>query len=234
MIMEKYEIAELLGIAAALDQRTVGESDVESWHLVLHAHLGGDLPAQDARYAVVSHYGKHTERLRPAHVVEFVKLLRRARLEHIRPAYPPELADENGRPASPQAFDEWTRWRAEAFRLIQLGQYQPDPPMPTLLRAIERLPEEPQQPHSVAPSELWPAPGGWEFPAIPVGEIPPPPPPLSDAEKAAIMDRAAGSLAHTTAALPAVAPAMGAAADGLSSLGASRRVAEVERRADRG
>lgn len=170
-MLRKSEMAEQLGIAAAVDQRNVSDADVEAWHLVLTSALGDGLTAADVHKAIVAHYGRSERRLMPSHVVEFVQKLRRVRKEQILPAYPPELADERGHPAAPNTFEPLMQWRAEALRLIANGQYQPDPPMPELLKAISQLSDEPQEPHSAA--RLWPAPPGWTFPAIPVPEIPP-------------------------------------------------------------
>lgn len=61
--MTKAEIAELLTLAAAFDQRTIGESDVEAWHEVL-----GDICFADARDLLVAHYKARAERVMPAHL----------------------------------------------------------------------------------------------------------------------------------------------------------------------
>lgn len=61
--MNRRDIARLLGIAAAYDQRTVGQADVAAWYEALH-----DLSAQRASEAVVEHYRHHRERIMPADV----------------------------------------------------------------------------------------------------------------------------------------------------------------------
>jgi hypothetical protein len=59
----KSEMALLLGKAAAFDQRTVGESDIEAWHECI-----GDLDFKEAMSAVTNHYRYSTDRLMPAHL----------------------------------------------------------------------------------------------------------------------------------------------------------------------
>lgn len=169
--MKMSDMAEALALAATVDNRTLGEIDVQVWTGIVEGALGPDTNGRDVVLAVQAHYATSERRLMPSHVVEFVQKLRRVRKEQILPAYPPELADERGHPAAPNTFEPLMQWRAEALRLIANGQYQPDPPMPELLKAISQLSDEPQEPHSAA--RLWPAPPGWTFPAIPVPEIPP-------------------------------------------------------------
>lgn len=79
------EVVELLSVAAAFDQRTVGEFDVGAWHAAI-----GDLDLEDARLAVIGHYREHRERLMPADVRDRVILLRRERLAAV-PDLPPDV-----------------------------------------------------------------------------------------------------------------------------------------------
>jgi hypothetical protein len=66
--MEKSQVALLLGLAAAFDQRTTGESDVEAWHLVL-----GDLEYGTCRKAIIQYYkDAPAKRVMPAHIRERV------------------------------------------------------------------------------------------------------------------------------------------------------------------
>jgi hypothetical protein len=61
--MTKAQVAQLLTIIASFDRRTVGESDVEAWHLIL-----GDLDVEDCAQAVKDHYGERTSWLMPADI----------------------------------------------------------------------------------------------------------------------------------------------------------------------
>lgn len=69
--MNKSEVAVLLGLAAARDQRTVGETDVLAWHEDV-----GDLDFADAREALRRHYRESTDRIMPAHVRRLTRLVR--------------------------------------------------------------------------------------------------------------------------------------------------------------
>jgi hypothetical protein len=61
--MTKAETAALLTLIAAFDRRTIGETDVEAWHLVL-----ADLNAEDCGEAVRQHFTSSTAWLMPAEV----------------------------------------------------------------------------------------------------------------------------------------------------------------------
>jgi hypothetical protein len=88
--MTPDETVDLLTVAAAFDQRTVGEGDAMAWHAVL-----GDLTFADAKQAVLGHYANTRERIMPADVRERVKEIRRNRFQDAeKPAPPPELLDD--------------------------------------------------------------------------------------------------------------------------------------------
>lgn len=94
--MNPSEAAELLGVAATFDRRTVGESDAVAWAAALH-----DITLDDAKRAVVEHYRESREWIMPADVRRRVKAAREARMaRHAVPPPPPELAD---RPAEYRA-----------------------------------------------------------------------------------------------------------------------------------
>lgn len=61
--MLKAETAKILQMCATFDQRTIGVSDVESWHSVL-----GRLSFETCRQAVIDHYSEHSERIWPADI----------------------------------------------------------------------------------------------------------------------------------------------------------------------
>ena len=91
--MTPDETVDLLTVAAAFDQRTVGEGDAMAWHSVV-----GDLDFADAQRAVIGHYTDTTDRIMPAHVRRRVKAMRADRVAREIVAAPPaELTDEPGR-----------------------------------------------------------------------------------------------------------------------------------------
>lgn len=72
--MTRSEIALLLGLAAARDNRRVDEVMVAAWHEDL-----GDLDFADAREALRRHYRESTERVMPAHIRQLVRAIRQER-----------------------------------------------------------------------------------------------------------------------------------------------------------
>jgi hypothetical protein len=66
--MTLSETADLLSIAAGVDRRTIGESDVRAWQLVLH-----DIPLDAAITALRDHYRENTRPMMPADIVQRVK-----------------------------------------------------------------------------------------------------------------------------------------------------------------
>lgn len=98
--MSKADVARLLGLIAALDQRTVGTSDVEAWHLVA-ASAGWTLPY--ASRAVVEFQREATDdRIRPGHITRTI----RARREGASASY--RLREW---PHDMTNTDEQTRWQ---------------------------------------------------------------------------------------------------------------------------
>lgn len=87
--MELDQTVDLLTVAAAFDQRTIGEGDAIAWHAAI-----GDLAFEDSRQAVISYYRESRERIMPADVRQRVKAVRQARLDAAGPTeIPQELAD---------------------------------------------------------------------------------------------------------------------------------------------
>jgi hypothetical protein len=83
--MKRDQIIDLLSVAAAYDQRTVGNADIAAWTLAL-----GELDFDRARDAVVAHYREQTRRIMPADV-----------RQHARSApHPPPFAELSA--ASPE------------------------------------------------------------------------------------------------------------------------------------
>ncbi|MGW0626474.1 hypothetical protein [Streptomyces sp. NPDC002758] len=66
--MTLSETADLLSIAAAIDKRTLGESDVRAWQMVLD-----DIPFEAARDALRAHYRETTKHVMPADIVRRAK-----------------------------------------------------------------------------------------------------------------------------------------------------------------
>ena len=64
--MTKTETAELLTVIAAFDRRTLGDADVEAWHLII-----ADLDRDDCAEAVKHHYATRRDWLMPADVRAF-------------------------------------------------------------------------------------------------------------------------------------------------------------------
>lgn len=73
--MNRGDVARLLAVCAAYDQRTAGEADVLAW-----AELIGDLNAADAVQAVKNHYATETRRVMPVDVITGVRRIRDDRL----------------------------------------------------------------------------------------------------------------------------------------------------------
>ncbi|QIS17308.1 hypothetical protein [Nocardia terpenica] len=74
--MNRNQTADLLSAIASLDQRTVGETDVEAWFEIL-----GDLHYLDAIDAVKEHYKTSIDRIRPFHVRDLVRRAANDRIE---------------------------------------------------------------------------------------------------------------------------------------------------------
>lgn len=69
--MSKAEIALLLTFIASYDQRTIGDADVEAWHLVARP---GRWTLPYARRAVVEHATEATgDRLLPGHITKRIR-----------------------------------------------------------------------------------------------------------------------------------------------------------------
>lgn len=66
--MTLSETADLLSIAAAIDKRTLGESDVRAWQMVLD-----DIPFDAARDALRAHYRETTKHVMPADIIRRAK-----------------------------------------------------------------------------------------------------------------------------------------------------------------
>jgi len=65
-MLSKSQMALVLGKAAAFDQRTLGDADVEAWREC----LGDAIDFDTAMERVTEHYRVSTERLMPVHLLD--------------------------------------------------------------------------------------------------------------------------------------------------------------------
>jgi len=106
--MTLSEICDLLSVIGAFDRRALGDADGHSWHAAI-----GDLNYEDARQAVIDHYGESAEWIMPAHVRQRIRETRLRRLRDTEiPPPPPELTDD------PDAYRQWLR---TATRIVADG-----------------------------------------------------------------------------------------------------------------
>lgn len=73
--MTPSEAAVALGMCAAFDRRTVGETDARAW-----AEALPDIDITDAKRAIVAHYRERRDWIMPANIYQTVKAERRGRL----------------------------------------------------------------------------------------------------------------------------------------------------------
>lgn len=116
--MNRSEVAALLALAAAYDQRTIGQSDVLAWHELL-----ADTNAADAMAVVKNHYATQRQRLLPVDVIEGVKRIRNKRLDdNPMPQPPAELTEPE--------YRAWLRATTRAIadgELVTGPDLEPDP-----------------------------------------------------------------------------------------------------------
>lgn len=94
------QVGKILALAAARDQRTVGEADVLAWHSDLNA---ARVSYDDADAALTRFYGVDMARLDPEHrrrvttpdIIATARKMRAERLQNFR--YEPDPSDENPR-----------------------------------------------------------------------------------------------------------------------------------------
>jgi hypothetical protein len=73
--MTPADAAEVLGVAAAFDRRTVGRADAEAWADTLNG-----IRLEDAMQAVKNHYASSREFIYPSDVLAIVKTIRQERV----------------------------------------------------------------------------------------------------------------------------------------------------------
>lgn len=77
--MNNTEAAVLLAKVQAYDRRSVGRADVEAWAEVMTKN---NIRLVDAMEAVSDYFGEATEWLMPAHLIQRVSQIRKARLQN--------------------------------------------------------------------------------------------------------------------------------------------------------
>lgn len=136
--MNPPDVAKLLALAAAYDQRTVGEADVLAWHeLLTRTSLA------DAIEVVKSHYATQRDRLMPVDVIEGVRRIRGERIaRHEHELVPPGDLDPEG----------YRKWLLESRAQIADGTWDPpDPP------ELDRGPFTPPPMFHTIPGEVDPS-----------------------------------------------------------------------------
>lgn len=97
--MNRSEAAQALTVAAAYDNRSIGQTNVAAWTKALD-----DLRLSDVVDAIHAHYRDSSDFLQPAHIRKAVQQIRARRIDDaVIPAPPHELADDV------QAALEWQR-----------------------------------------------------------------------------------------------------------------------------
>jgi hypothetical protein len=136
--MTLEETIDLLGVAAAFDQRNIGKADSVAWHAAL-----GDLDFTDAQAAVISHYRESRDRVMPADVWGRVKAMRRARLA--REVIPAPDVDPDAPTRYRAAFAGMLKRVGDGFatRMAITGPVREGPPPETFTAAREAMPKPP-------------------------------------------------------------------------------------------
>ena len=102
--MTPKETLQLLRVVAAIDHRTVGETDVTLWHAML-----SDISLDDAQAAVIAYFRDCSDWLMPADIRARVKRVRADRLARV-----PSPA-----PRSPEIDDDPAAYRAALKAMIK-------------------------------------------------------------------------------------------------------------------
>lgn len=133
--MTLEETIDLLGVAAAFDQRNIGKADSVAWHAALC-----DLDFADAQAAVISHYRESRDRVMPADVWGRVKAMRRARLA--REVMPAPDIDPDSPVRYRAAFTGMLKRIGDGFatRLAIAGPVREGPPPQAFTAAKVALP----------------------------------------------------------------------------------------------
>lgn len=114
--MEPEVIGDVLAVAAAFDNRTVGAADSMAWYRVI-----GHLNQHEAEEAIIAHYSETRDRIMPSDVLSRVGKLRALRIAHAGPESVPD-ADPDDVPAYQAALREGRFVVASGMRPRPVGQ----------------------------------------------------------------------------------------------------------------
>ena len=105
--MNQTEVAKLLTVASAIDNRTVADEQVIAWHAALR-----HLPYDVAQEALVRHFRDSTEYLLPGHITKQAKVIRgeQEREARIRRQLEPPKPIVLDRPALEAETAQWTEF----------------------------------------------------------------------------------------------------------------------------
>jgi hypothetical protein len=112
--MNLTETATLLSFCAAIDLRTIGDTDVQAWQSTLP-----DVHLCEAMEAAREHYRADTRRLMPADVVQWTRRWRE-RVLQASPTTCPDV-DPNDHRAYADALRQQTKDTLDAARAAQFG-----------------------------------------------------------------------------------------------------------------
>jgi hypothetical protein len=132
-------MGKLLGFAAVFDNRKVGDPDIIAWLEAI-----GDLPFDDAHAAVAAHYRNEPDkRLMPGHVLQGVKAMRRARIEH--EVMPAPDADPDSPVSYRASFAAMLKRMGDGFatRMAITGPVREGPPPEAFTNALDAMPKPP-------------------------------------------------------------------------------------------
>lgn len=96
--MTPAEAAIVLGWAAAIDEREESDTAAQAWADALNPRL----TVADAKWIISDHYSRETWKVKPAHINEKYKQVRRDRTKDMRSPEPPQ--ELNGEPARELAW----------------------------------------------------------------------------------------------------------------------------------
>ena len=168
--MDPEVIGDVLAVAAAFDNRTVGDADCTAWYRVI-----GHLNQHEAEEAVIAHYTETNDRIMPKDVLSRVGKLRALRIAHAGPEAVPDadpddvfgyqaalregrfkiasgMSPRPARQAIAGAFQQIGHQRVES----KWNRHAITPPKPALAIEPRKLPDDPDHALAVAILEQLP------------------------------------------------------------------------------
>lgn len=168
--MDPEVIGDVLAVAAAFDNRTVGDADCTAWYRVI-----GHLDQHEAEEAIIAHYTETNDRIMPKDVLSRVGKLRALRIAHAGPesvpdadpddwrAYQAALREGRFRVASglkPRPVQQAIEgaFRRDGFQRVESkwNRHAVTPPKSVLAIEPRKLPEDPDHALAVAILEQLP------------------------------------------------------------------------------